>query len=92
MTSQPSEKDFPYYIARKSCRCIGAVVEDDPARKMHVANTVHDWIARGWRVERVSADYLAQHWPEECPHQARQLSPEEADLLSQPDKDSPDTK
>lgn len=65
------------YIGRKSCGCIAATIEDNPAHKREIADTLRDWILIGWTVERVTTEYVLENWPDECPHQARRLSPEE---------------
>ena len=83
-----SSKEKMSYIGRKSCGCIAATIEDDPARKVETADALRDWVLIGWTVERVTMEYVQENWPDECPHQARQLTPEEEMLLSMQDKDS----
>lgn len=59
-----------YYGRWKDCDCIVAVVIDDPVYPGDAANSVRDFIQRGYRVERLpigSPDWRCQRHPKGTP-------------------------
>ena len=50
------------YVGRKTCGCIVAAIIDDPDHRKEVAKEIAAWIKDGLTVERVTNDYVREHF------------------------------
>ena len=61
-----SNADHPAYIGRSPCGCITFATVDDPERKRTVAKEVAQAMRDGLTSERVTAQFVREHWGRGC--------------------------
>jgi protein gp37 len=56
------------YVAYKPCGCLVCATVDEPNRAKHTAKHLSQWVKAGYRIERVTTEFVRQHFVADCPH------------------------
>jgi hypothetical protein len=64
-----TEGDEDCYIGRRSCGCVVAALVIDTARgQKETGKIIGQWVSEGLMIERVTTEYVRQHFTFTCPH------------------------